>query len=135
MQNTPKSLRFPLQLNPTGGFAFSDVSTELHERLEALLRTTVGDMAWRPAYGSDLSQLLVLPLTTEKVQEIASAVRVAVQSNEPDLRLRRVEVTPLPNEARIVIDMRLGLPTGVDRQVRISLEIPLPVREEVIGIT
>ena len=84
----------------------------LEYRLLALLRTTPGDLPWRPDFGCDLQRFVGKPLAPGMEGEIQWLVQEAIAGWLPDLQVTdvAVQVTVLHRPDRM--QGHAGLPVG-----------------------
>jgi len=65
---------------------------ELEHRILAVLRTTPGDVPWRPEFGCDLRRFLGRPLSPEAEDEIRWTIQEAIARFIPELVVDSVDL-------------------------------------------
>lgn len=104
-----KGLTFPLQTNVQGGLRLSSDHQDVREAIWIILRTELGERAYRPNFGCRLSELTFAPLNTRTLFLIKLYVQEALEIWEPRIELDDVSTEPDPilGRVNISIDYRL----------------------------
>lgn len=83
---------FPPQLNGQGGVAMVEDVDEIKQSIEMILSTAQGERVMRPAFGSQLHELVFEPINLETMALARKYVFDALSMWEPRIRLLDVQV-------------------------------------------
>ena len=89
---------------------------DIHQSLEILLTTSIGERFLRPTYGCDLRRYLFEPLDEGLVAYIRDLVNNAILYHEPRIRLTDLTLTPRPNEGMLLIELGYVIRSTNSRQ-------------------
>ena len=84
---------------------------DIHQSLEILLTTTVGERFLRPTYGCDLVKYLFEPLDDGLTAYIRDLVNTAILYHEPRIRLLDLKLHPQENEGIVLIELEYRIRT------------------------
>jgi uncharacterized protein len=121
--------RFPVQVNASGGLAWSAGEQDIQEAIWIVLGTARGEREMRPQFGCGIHELVFAPKSTATLNGIAHAVQEALTRWEPRIDVLDVRVTTSPDgEDPVLVD--------VDYRIRANnafgnLVYPFYVREGV----
>jgi phage baseplate assembly protein W len=90
-----KGWAFPLQFNPSGGFALAAGYAEIDQAICIILGTMVGERVMRPEFGSRLHELVFAPLNEDTCAMARRYVEDALTIWEPRIELKLVQVTAI----------------------------------------
>jgi phage baseplate assembly protein W len=98
--------RFPLALEPTGGFAYVAGEEKIRQALRIVLGTARGERQMRPRFGSGMHELVFGPTDEATRGSIAHAVREALTEWEPRIDVLDVAVEwSRDDENLLVVDI------------------------------
>lgn len=83
---------------------------DIHESLQILLSTRLGERIMEPSYGCNLENLLFAPLNLTTKTFVADQVKTAILYHEPRIDVLKVDITQgddLKGELLIVVDYRI----------------------------
>lgn len=89
---------------------------DIHQSLEILLTTSVGERFLRPEYGCDLRRYLFEPLDDGLVAYIRDLVNNAILYHEPRIRLTDLTLTTQADEGTLLIELEYVIRTTNSRQ-------------------
>ena len=89
---------------------------DIHQSLEILLTTSVGERFLRPNYGCDLRRYLFEPLDEGLVAYIRDLVNNAILYHEPRIRLTNLTLTSRANEGTLLIELEYVIRSTNSRQ-------------------
>jgi phage baseplate assembly protein W len=78
---------------------------DIHESLEILLSTTLGERIMQPTYGCNLKDYLFDPLDASLDAFLKDLIKTAILYFEPRIHLDRVSLTSEPLEGRVTIEL------------------------------
>lgn len=76
---------------------------DIHQSLQILLTTRIGERIMRPGYGCNTERLLFEPLNTSLQTYMQDLVKRAILRYEPRIKLDKVSLEPTPLEGRILL--------------------------------
>lgn len=79
--------------------------TDIKQCLEILLQTIPGERIMQPRFGSELTALLFEPMDVTFSTYIKDRIANAILLYEPRIVLDNIEITQVPNEGRIDIEV------------------------------
>jgi phage baseplate assembly protein W len=85
------------------GAAMVSGEEDIHQSLEIILSTGVGERLLRPDFGSDLRQLAFESLDSTQETLIRDVIRTALLRHEPRIIVEGVSVTPSPAQAGLIL--------------------------------
>lgn len=86
------------------GIKLTSDQEDIEKSLEILLTTRLGERFLEPDYGCDLSDLVFDPQNVSEPY-IKDLVHDAILFHEPRIELEKVDVTSMPQDGSIVIDI------------------------------
>ena len=89
---------------------------DIHQSLEILLTTSIGERFLRPTYGCDLRRYLFEPLDEGLVAYIRDLVNNAILYHEPRIRLTNLTLTSRANEGTLLIELEYVIRSTNSRQ-------------------
>ena len=89
---------------------------DIHQSLEILLTTSIGERFLRPTYGCDLRRYLFEPLDEGLVAYIRDLVNNAILYHEPRIRLTNLTLTSRANEGTLLIELAYVIRSTNSRQ-------------------
>lgn len=89
---------------------------DIHQSLEILLTTSVGERFLRPSYGCDLRRYLFEPLDEGLVAYIRDLVNNAILYHEPRIRLTDLTLSARANEGMLLIELEYVIRATNSRQ-------------------
>lgn len=89
---------------------------DIHQSLEILLTTSIGERFLRPTYGCDLRRYLFEPLDEGLVAYIRDLVNNAILYHEPRIRLTNLTLTTQANEGMLLIELEYVIRSTNSRQ-------------------
>jgi len=102
---------FPLRVNARGGIELTHSDDEeIHEAIEIILSTAIGQRMMRPAFGSRLHELVFAPINAHTFETAKHHVYDALGYWEPRIDVTDVQVEPdkdRPEFLLITISYRL----------------------------
>ncbi|MEM9004230.1 MAG: GPW/gp25 family protein [Cyanobacteria bacterium P01_F01_bin.86] len=98
-------LSFPICVNVQGSFQLSNGTTNLEESIYIILGTQLGERAYRPNFGSRLSEIMFEPMSTDVLMLIRMYVKEALEMWEPRMILKDVITDPDPSTGRVDINI------------------------------
>jgi phage baseplate assembly protein W len=93
----------PLRVNLQGSIQLSSAERNIEESIWIVLRTSLGERLYRPNFGSRLSELVFLPMTTQVLLLIRLYVQEALEMWEPRIEIDEVRTDPDPVRGRVDI--------------------------------
>lgn len=98
-------LAFPMSTNVQGSLQLSSNEANLEESIRIILGTRLGERAYRPNFGSRLSEIMFEPMNTQVLLLIRLYVKEAIEMWEPRLVLKDVITEPDPSTGRVSINV------------------------------
>ncbi|MGI0487843.1 GPW/gp25 family protein [Pantanalinema rosaneae CENA516] len=100
---------FPLRVNVQGSLQLSAADQNIQESIWIILRTSIGERASRPDFGSALADLAFAPMSSDTLVRLCIAVEEALNRWEPRIELDNVRADPDPLRGRVdlLIDYRI----------------------------
>jgi phage baseplate assembly protein W len=89
-----QGLKFPLQVNATGGLATSDGADNIEENVRCIIGTAVGERVMRPMFGCRVHDYVFHPNSASTAGLVSFYVREALQKHEPRIQNIVVEAQP-----------------------------------------
>jgi len=83
---------FPLRVNPRGGIALAGEEKDIDEAIQLILSTEKGERVMRPAFGSDIHELVFAPTNPTTVGRLEHYVQEALRLWEPRIEVLGVGV-------------------------------------------
>jgi phage baseplate assembly protein W len=100
--------KFPVRVNPRGGFAFSSAEQKIQESIWIILATAPGERQMRPGFGCGIHSYVFAPNNPATHGNIAHEVRQALTNWEPRIVVEQVRVdSGAPNLLLIRVDYRI----------------------------
>ena len=96
-------LAFPLRVNIQGGIQLSAAEPNIEESIIIILRTDLSERVYRPNFGSQLSELVFEPLSTQTLLLIRRYLEEALEMWEPRIILKQVRADPDPIRGKVDI--------------------------------
>lgn len=90
---------FPARVDGRGGIARARGERDIEEAIWIILRTSKGERVMRPAFGSDLGELVFAPNNPTTAGLIDHHVREALAFWEPRIEVEDVQVAADPEDA------------------------------------
>ena len=122
-------LRFPLQINPLGGMAFSDGGDNIEESIRLIIGTAVGERVMRPLFGCRIHDYVFHANSASTAGMVAFYTAEALNKWEPRITEVRVSANPSRGgeDSLMVVDIKYKVrSTNVDR----NLVYPFYLRRE-----
>ena len=88
---TGQGVVFPLRPDAGGGVGYVDGDAGVAQSLHLLLRTAAGERVMRPDFGTAVPRLVFAPGSETNLRLLEVAVRDAILTNEPRVRLVSVQ--------------------------------------------
>jgi uncharacterized protein len=95
--------RFPIRINPAGGFAFSSGEQSVQEAIWILLGTARGERQMLPQFGCGIQDLVFAPDTPATQGNIQHLVKDALTQWEPRIDVLDVTVTSAAGEENTML--------------------------------
>ena len=89
---------------------------DIHQSLEILLTTNIGERFLRPTYGCDLHRYLFEPLDEGLVAYIRDLVNNAILYHEPRIRLTDLSLTTQADTGTLLIELEYVIRSTNSRQ-------------------
>lgn len=102
---TGAGVAFPIATNVQGSLQLSSHIASLEESIRIILGTQLGERAYRPNFGSRLSEVMFEPMNTQVLMLIRLYVKEAIEKWEPRLLLKDVITEPDPNTGSVSINI------------------------------
>lgn len=100
----------PVQVDERGRIVHAEERDAIDHSIALILGTAKGERIMRPDFGSDLHDFAFKPLSPVNLQRMATAVKTALVTWEPRIRVRGVEARQSPQDyttALISIDYEI----------------------------
>ncbi|MCO4760805.1 MAG: GPW/gp25 family protein [Myxococcales bacterium] len=114
-----RGLKFPMQVNSTGGMAMSEAADNIEESIRCIIGTAVGERVMRPLFGCRVHDFVFHPNSASTQGLVSFYVREALQKYEP--RIGNIIVNAAEDPARanvMLIDVRYTIrSTNVDHNM------------------
>ena len=94
-----------------GSVAMVKNEDDIRESLHILLTTRIGERILEPRYGCDLTRFLFEPIDTTLKTYMREVIRDAILYFEPRIKLEDIQLTAVPNEGKIDIELKYLIPT------------------------
>jgi len=88
----------PVRVDGSGRIVAASERDLLDRSIVLILGTAKGERIMRPDFGSDLPDFVFKPLSPVNLQRMATAVKAALATWEPRIRVRRVEARQSPQD-------------------------------------
>jgi phage baseplate assembly protein W len=97
---------FPPEFNKAaGGVKMLSDEEDIHNSLQVLLSTRVGERIMQPAYGCNMDVLLFEPINESLITYIKDLVFTAIYYYEPRINPESVKLTPYDTEGIVEINV------------------------------
>ncbi len=93
-----KGIKFPLQVNSTGGLASSEGPDNIEESIRCIVGTAVGERVMRPKFGCRIHEYVFHPNSATTAGMVQYYVHEALEKWEP--RIENLQVTAAPDDDR-----------------------------------
>lgn len=90
-----------MRVNVQGSLQLSAAEQNIQESIWIILRTSIGERASRPDFGSALADLAFAPMNSETLVQLRIAVEEALTRWEPRIELEDVRADPDPVRGRV----------------------------------
>ena len=100
---------FPLDLNVQSKLKLSKDNDNVRESIKLILGTSLGERAYRPDFGSRLSELVFEPLNLDTLLKLRLYVREALERWEPRIILEAVTAEPDPISGKVTLTIQYRL--------------------------
>lgn len=88
----------PVRVDENGRIGQADERDGIDRSIALILGTAKGERIMRPDFGSDLHDFSFKPLSPVNLQRMATAVKFALMTWEPRVRVRQVEARQSPQD-------------------------------------
>jgi len=95
--------KFPVRINPAGGFDFSSGEQCIEEAIWILLGTAKGERQMLPRFGCGIHDLVFAPNNTATWGNVQHLVKDALTEWEPRIDVLDVNVDSAPDEANTLL--------------------------------
>ncbi len=103
----------PVRVDGNGRIVHADERDGIDRSIALILGTAKGERIMRPTFGSDLHDFAFKPISPVNLQRMATAVKSALMTWEPRVRVREVEARQSPQDHTTVL-------ISIDYEVRRS---------------
>lgn len=117
---------FPPEFDPWSGPRMASDEQDVHESLQILLSTQLGERVLEPRYGCDLMPYAFEPMTNSMAAYVRDLVERAIVVYEPRVLLHKVDLRTEPEGGRLLIDLTYTIPATNTRH---NLVFPYYLRE------
>lgn len=98
--------RYPLEIDPSGGFALASGVEKLEQAMRLILTTYPGERPMRPEFGSRLRDHVFGPASLDSAAAVSHEVRRALTRWEPRVDVTEVTTYPSGVDGLLHIDIR-----------------------------
>jgi uncharacterized protein len=102
---------FPVRLDETGEIALVSHEEDIRQAILLILETELGERVMRPSFGAGLRALAFEPINTTTIALAKHRVQTALITWEPRIDSITVQVSAVPQEGRLSIDIRYRVRT------------------------
>lgn len=120
-----RSMSFPPRVGPDGRIAWSEGETNIRESIQIVLLTEPKERLRLPTFGGGLQGFLFEPNTVATQSQIGDVITKALQTWEPRIQVKDVDVQPDPSDPQAAIasiDYQL-VATQVQQTVTLSVKL------------
>ena len=96
---------FPLNINLQGELQLSSATANLEESIFLILGTNLGERAYRPEFGSRLSELVFEPMNRDTLLQLRLCVEEALEMWEPRIIVKDVRAIPDPVRGLVELEI------------------------------
>ena len=96
---------FPLDINLQGELQLSSATANLEESIFVILGTNLGERAYRPEFGSRLSELVFEPMNRDTLLQLRLCVEEALEMWEPRIIVKDVRAIPDPVRGLVELEI------------------------------
>ncbi len=100
---------------------------DIHESLNILLSTELGERVMQPTYGCNLTELMFEPLSPTVASHVKELIRTAILYNEPRIRLDALDLR-LDQQLEGVVNIQIDF-TIISTNSRFSFVYPFYLEE------
>ncbi len=114
-----QGLKFPMQVNSTGGMAMSHGADNIEESIRCIIGTAVGERVMRPLFGCRIHEFVFHPNSASTQGLVSFYVREALQKYEPRIKDIIVNADADPAHDNVMmVDVRYTIrSTNVDHNM------------------
>ena len=120
-----RGMSFPPRIGPDGRIAWSEGETNIRESIRIVLLTEPKERLRLPTFGGGLQSFLFEPNTVATQSQIGEVITRALQTWEPRILIKDVDVQPDPSDPQAAIasiDYQL-VATQVQQTVTLSVKL------------
>lgn len=120
-----RGMAFPPRVGADGRIAWSDGEANIREAIEIVLKTDRGERLRLNEFGGGLPRFLFEPNTPATHQQLADAIRRALEAWEPRIALLAVEVVEDPADPEAAVATVLYRLVATQTTERVTLSVPV----------